>query len=197
MQASGTAIMMPLLFTTVFALVPAHMRGRVVGNISIVISVALALALGPTVSGIIADRRWLYITMMPFAIGALTLGTARIVNVGEQRAVRFDLLSVALSIPGFGGFVYGLSLIGERGAASSARPPLPRRRDHRDRALRLAACRPRRTARAAQAPRPTRRRSGRAPSSRRRQVTDGTPLPPSPAPTALRRGPARRRASGR
>ncbi len=117
-QASGTAIMMPLLFTTVFALVPAHMRGRVVGNISIVISVAPAL--GPTVSGIIlsvADWRWLFITMMPFAIGALALGAARIVNVGEQRPVRLDLLSVALSIPGFGGFVYGLSLLGERGGA--------------------------------------------------------------------------------
>ncbi|GAA1684877.1 DHA2 family efflux MFS transporter permease subunit [Microcella alkalica] len=115
-QASGTAIMMPLLFTTVFALVPAHMRGRVVGNISIVISVAPAL--GPTVSGAIlsiADWRWLFITMMPFAIGALALGAARIVNVGEQRPVRLDVLSVVLSIPGFGGLVYGLSLLGERG----------------------------------------------------------------------------------
>ncbi|WP_235451394.1 MDR family MFS transporter [Yonghaparkia sp. Root332] len=115
-QASGTAIMMPLLFTTVFALVPAHMRGRVVGNISIVISVAPAL--GPTVSGLIlsiADWRWLFITMMPFAIGALALGAARIVNVGEQRPVRLDVPSVVLSIPGFGGLVYGLSLLGERG----------------------------------------------------------------------------------
>lgn len=115
-QASGTAIMMPLLFTTVFALVPPHMRGRVVGNISIVISVAPAL--GPTVSGLIlaiADWRWLYITMLPFAIGGLALGAARIVNVGELRPVKLDLLSVALSIPGFGGLVYGLSLLGERG----------------------------------------------------------------------------------
>lgn len=115
-QASGTAIMMPLLFTTVFALVPPHMRGRVVGNISIVISVAPAL--GPTVSGLIlsvADWRWLFITMLPFAVGGLALGAARIVNVGELRPVKLDLLSVALSIPGFGGLVYGLSLLGERG----------------------------------------------------------------------------------
>jgi MFS transporter, DHA2 family, lincomycin resistance protein len=115
-QASGTAIMLPLLFTTVFALVPPDRRGRVVGMISIVISVAPAL--GPTVSGLIlaiADWRWLFITMLPFAFSALALGAARIVNVGEQRPVRLDLLSVALSIPGFGGLVYGLSLLGERG----------------------------------------------------------------------------------
>jgi len=115
-QASGTAIMMPLLFTTVFALVPPHLRGRVVGNISIVISVAPAL--GPTVSGLIlsiADWRWLFVTMLPFAVAGLALGAARIVNVGEQRPVRLDLLSVALSVPGFGGLVYGLSLLGEGG----------------------------------------------------------------------------------
>ena len=115
-QASGTAIMMPLLFTTVFALVPPHTRGRVVGNISIVISVAPAL--GPTVSGVIlsiADWRWLFITMLPIALSALALGAARIVDVGEQRPVRLDVLSVLLSVPGFGGLVYGLSLLGERG----------------------------------------------------------------------------------
>ncbi|HUH52471.1 MAG TPA: MFS transporter, partial [Microbacteriaceae bacterium] len=47
-QASGTAIMMPLLMTTVMTLVPAAIRGKTMGNISIVISVAPAI--GPTVS---------------------------------------------------------------------------------------------------------------------------------------------------
>ena len=41
-QASGTAIMLPLLFTTVMMLVPPATRGRTIGNISIVISVAPA-----------------------------------------------------------------------------------------------------------------------------------------------------------
>ena len=48
-QASGTAIMMPLLMTTVMTLVPPQRRGAVMGNISIVISVAPAI--GPAVSG--------------------------------------------------------------------------------------------------------------------------------------------------
>ncbi|HZX00420.1 MAG TPA: MFS transporter, partial [Trueperaceae bacterium] len=46
-QATGTAIMMPLLMTTILRLAPPHMRGSVMGTVSIVISVAPAL--GPTV----------------------------------------------------------------------------------------------------------------------------------------------------
>ncbi|TPW75226.1 multidrug efflux MFS transporter, partial [Schumannella sp. 10F1B-5-1] len=38
-QASGTGIMMPLLMTTVLTLVPLSDRGRIMGRISIVMSV--------------------------------------------------------------------------------------------------------------------------------------------------------------
>ena len=41
-QASGTAIMMPLLMTTVMTLVPPETRGKTMGNIMMVISVAPA-----------------------------------------------------------------------------------------------------------------------------------------------------------
>lgn len=115
-QASGTAIIFPLLFTTVFALVAPERRGRVVGTISTVIAVAPAL--GPSVSGLIlsiADWRWLFITMIPIAVAALILGAVRMVDVGEHRPGRLDVLSVLLSIPGFGGLVYGLAEFGEAG----------------------------------------------------------------------------------
>ena len=52
-QAGGTAIMLPLLMTTILTLVPMSKRGAVMGNVSIAISVAPAM--GPTVSGIILD----------------------------------------------------------------------------------------------------------------------------------------------
>lgn len=52
-QASGTAIIMPLLMTTVMTLVAPSSRGKTMGNISIVISVAPAL--GPTISGAILN----------------------------------------------------------------------------------------------------------------------------------------------
>jgi DHA2 family lincomycin resistance protein-like MFS transporter len=50
-QASGTAIMLPLLMTTILTLVPIQRRGVVMGNVSIVIAVAPAI--GPTLSGLI------------------------------------------------------------------------------------------------------------------------------------------------
>ncbi|MFC5930642.1 DHA2 family efflux MFS transporter permease subunit [Cryobacterium melibiosiphilum] len=109
-QATGTAIMMPLLMTTVMTLVPASSRGKTMGNISIVISVAPAI--GPTISGIILsvlDWRWMFILVLPIALGALALGAARIKNVSTPRAVPLDVFSVVLSAFGFGGFVYGLS----------------------------------------------------------------------------------------
>jgi DHA2 family lincomycin resistance protein-like MFS transporter len=52
-SAGGTAIMMSLLMTTVMTLVPLGRRGVLMGNLSIVISVAPAL--GPTVSGVVLD----------------------------------------------------------------------------------------------------------------------------------------------
>lgn len=113
-QAVGTAIMMPLLMTTVMTLVEPAKRGRTMGNISIVISVAPAI--GPTISGIILsvlDWRWMFLLVLPIAIGALALGTSRIRNVTTPRIVPLDVTSVILSALGFGGFVYGLSHLGE------------------------------------------------------------------------------------
>ena len=112
-QASGTAIMMPLLMTTVMTLVPPSTRGRTMGNISIVISVAPAL--GPTISGLILsllDWRWMFLMILPIAIAALVLGAARIQNVTTPRPTHFDVPSVILSAFGFGGVVYGLSNLG-------------------------------------------------------------------------------------
>jgi DHA2 family lincomycin resistance protein-like MFS transporter len=112
-QASGTAIMMPLLMTTVMTLVPPAVRGRTMGNISIVISVAPAL--GPTISGIILSTlswRWMFILVLPIAIGALVLGFMRVQNVTDPRPAPLDVFSVILSAFGFGGLVYGLSNLG-------------------------------------------------------------------------------------
>src|SRR3954454_2202430 len=50
-QASGTAVMMPLLMTTLMNVVPESDRGRVMGNVTLAMSVAPAL--GPAVSGLI------------------------------------------------------------------------------------------------------------------------------------------------
>lgn len=120
-QATGTAIMMPLLMTTVMNLVPPESRGKTMGNISIVISVAPAL--GPTIGGFILDNldwRWMFILVLPIALGALALGAARVQNVSSPRYAPLDVLSVVLSAFAFGGLVYGLSSLGEGAAHPEA-----------------------------------------------------------------------------
>jgi DHA2 family lincomycin resistance protein-like MFS transporter len=71
-QAGGTAIMLPLLMTTILTLVPLAKRGAVMGNVSIAISVAPAM--GPTVSGLILEHfswRFMFVFVLPVALAAL------------------------------------------------------------------------------------------------------------------------------
>src|SRR5690606_25694075 len=113
-QAAGTAIMMPLLMTTILRLVPTHSRGSVLGTVSIVISVAPAL--GPTVSGIILQVlswRFMFLLVLPIALVTMLVGTRLLEKGGEVRRRSIDLLSVLLAAVGFGGFVYGVSVAGE------------------------------------------------------------------------------------
>ena len=124
-QASGTAIMFPLLMTTVMSLVPAATRGQMMGNISIVISVAPAI--GPTISGLILsvlDWRFMFILVLPIALAALVVGARLITNVTEPRPTRIDVPSVILSALGFGGVVFGLSTLGTATTALESWLPL-------------------------------------------------------------------------
>jgi DHA2 family lincomycin resistance protein-like MFS transporter len=112
-QASGTAIMLPLLMTTILTLVPVERRGAVMGNVSIAISVAPAM--GPTVSGLILEHfswRFMFVFVLPIALAAFAIGARYLRNVGETEKTRLDALSVVLTVPAFGGLVYGLSQVG-------------------------------------------------------------------------------------
>lgn len=146
-QACGTAVMMPLLMSSVLALVPEHSRGSVMGNVALAISVAPAM--GPTISGLIlgfASWRWLFGLVLPVAaligvVGARMLRAVPATSAPHPHDAREfsehdnaasspadveparahgtpDLASVVLTAVGFGGLVYGLShLGGESGAA--------------------------------------------------------------------------------
>ena len=112
-QASGTAMMLPLLMTTILSLVPMRRRGVVMGNVSIAISVAPAI--GPTVSGLVLHFlpwRFMFVLVLPIALAVLVVGVRRLIDVGERATHRLDVVSVALSVPAFGGVVYGLSQLG-------------------------------------------------------------------------------------
>ena len=117
-QASGTAIMMPLLMTTVMELVPHGERGRVMGTISLVISAAPAI--GPTMSGVILQFlpwRFVFALVLPIALAILVVGLRQVPNLNETVEVKLDALSVPLVAIGFGGLVYGLSQVGGPNAA--------------------------------------------------------------------------------
>jgi DHA2 family lincomycin resistance protein-like MFS transporter len=123
-QAAGTAIMMPLLMTTVMTLVPPHQRGRMMGNISIVMSVAPAV--GPAVGGVIVqslDWRFIFILVLPISIAALIVGAARIQNVSETRKSPLDYYSVIIAAFAFGGLIFGLSSLGEAAAGNQLMEP--------------------------------------------------------------------------
>lgn len=118
-QAAGTGIMMPLLMTTMMNVVPPHQRGRMMGRVGLVIS--LAPALGPTLSGVVLDNlgwRWLFGIILPIAVVALALGAKWMTNLGETREAPIDVLSIVLSVFAFGGIVFGLSQIGGHGGAA-------------------------------------------------------------------------------
>jgi DHA2 family lincomycin resistance protein-like MFS transporter len=120
-QAGGTAIMMPLLMTTVMTLVPPARRGVMMGNISIVISVAPAI--GPAVSGLVLSVlgwRFLFWLVLPIALTALVVGLRRVTDVGETAVMRIDVVSVVLSALGFGGVVYGLSSVGQAAGVATS-----------------------------------------------------------------------------
>lgn len=136
-QAMGTAVMMPLLMSSVLGLVPPGKRGRIMGNVSLAISVAPAL--GPTVSGFVlawGSWRWLFGLVLPLAIAVGVLGAwlldPRRLGTSEdesaaqtRRGRRLDLPSILLTVIGFGGVVYGLSHLGSAdGGENGALVPL-------------------------------------------------------------------------
>lgn len=112
-QAGGTAVMMPLLMTTLMTVVPEHDRGRVMGNVTLAISVAPAL--GPAVSGVLLQLgswRLIFAVVLPIALAVAVVGLSRLENVGEPQPGAIDWTSVVLAAFGFGGVVYGLSQLG-------------------------------------------------------------------------------------
>ncbi|WGH82958.1 MDR family MFS transporter [Auritidibacter ignavus] len=123
-QAAGTAIMLPLMMTTMLTVVPLHLRGRTMGIVSIIIAVAPAV--GPTAGGLILhwlNWRWMFFFILPIGALVMLLGWWRLRDVTETRKVPLDVFSVVLSAIGFAGVIYGLSSIGEAATGNAVIPP--------------------------------------------------------------------------
>ncbi len=120
-QAAGTAVMMPLLMTTVMTVVPEQARGRVMGNMMLAISVAPAM--GPALSGLILQLgswRLIFAFVLPVAVVVSVLSLRHLKNVGETQTSPVSWSSVALAAIGFAALVYGLSEVGARSGGQLA-----------------------------------------------------------------------------
>ncbi len=112
-QAGGTAVMMPLLMTTLMTVVPESDRGRVMGQVTLAISCAPAL--GPAVSGVILELgswRLIFVFVLPVAALVAIAGMRQLEDIGEPQVSSVSWLSVLLAAGGFATLVYGLSEIG-------------------------------------------------------------------------------------
>lgn len=116
LQASGSAIMMPLLMNVMLISFPVEKRGAAMGVFGLILM--FAPAIGPTLSGWIIehyDWRMLFHFLSPIAGVILVLGAVMLKDKKEKVNIRLDLFSLILSSVGFGGILYGFSSAGNKG----------------------------------------------------------------------------------
>ncbi|WP_042456940.1 DHA2 family efflux MFS transporter permease subunit [Neobacillus dielmonensis] len=115
-QASGSAIMMPLLMNVMLISFPVERRGAAMGVFGLILMGAPAI--GPTLSGWIVehyDWRMLFHFISPIAITILIVGFFLIKDQKAKVNTRLDVVSLILSSAGFGGLLYGFSSAGKKG----------------------------------------------------------------------------------
>lgn len=115
-QASGSAIMMPLLMNVMLTSFPVEKRGMAMGIFGLVLM--FAPAIGPTLSGWIIehyDWRMLFHFITPIAIVVVLIGFFLLKDKKGKVDIKLDYLSVILSSLGFGGLLYGFSSAGKDG----------------------------------------------------------------------------------
>lgn len=118
-QASGSAMMMPLLMNIMLAAFPIEKRGTAMGVFGLVMFTAPAI--GPTLSGWIIEHyswRTLFGIVLPFAVFTLIYAIIKLRNITPNRDVSLDIFSLVLSSIGFGGLLYGFSSAGDKGWSS-------------------------------------------------------------------------------
>jgi EmrB/QacA subfamily drug resistance transporter len=115
-QASGSAIMMPLLMNVMLTSFPPEKRGGAMGLFGLVF--IFAPAVGPTLSGYLVEHnswRILFHLVSPIAIIVLLIAFFLLKDKKESVEIRLDFLSLVLSSIGFGGLLYGFSSAGDKG----------------------------------------------------------------------------------
>src|SRR5690625_1652331 len=115
-QAVGTGLLMPIIFNVFLLLYPPHKRGKIMGDVGLVIM--FAPAIGRTLSGEMLEYfgcRFLFITVIPFSVFSILFAFKYLINVTKVTKPSIDFLSILCSTVGFGSIIYGFSAAGEKG----------------------------------------------------------------------------------
>lgn len=124
-QALGTGIFLPLMFSVVLMVFPMNKRGAVMGIVGLVLTAGPAL--GPSFAGlIISISSWHYIFWLMIVLNLLLLifGAPKMDNISDLSRPKIDILSLVFSTVGFGGIVYALATLAEA-SISDAKVWLP------------------------------------------------------------------------
>jgi len=117
-QAIGAGVIMPLMMTIFMLIYPVNRRGYAMGMAGLVIS--FAPAIGPALSGWLIDFlpwRALFYVVLPLAILDVILAYVFMKNIIPRTFPKVDYMSIVLSTLGFGGLLFGFSIVGDFGWA--------------------------------------------------------------------------------
>ncbi|GLV14723.1 putative MFS-type transporter YhcA [Alicyclobacillus hesperidum] len=119
-QASGSAVMMPLLMTVILELYPAEQRGKAMGTMAI--AMFFAPAIGPTLSGwMIMHWSWrlLFWVIIPLGLLDMIIAIFVLKNVSKPVRPKFEGIGLITSLIAFVSLLYGLSEAGNKGWGNS------------------------------------------------------------------------------
>src|SRR5699024_12675925 len=106
--------LIPIIFNVFSLLYPTLHPVKIM--VIVVLVFMFAPAIGPTLSGVIVEYlgwRYLFITVIPFALFSIMFDYKFLVNVDEVTKPKIDFPSILFSSVGFGTFIYGFRSAGE------------------------------------------------------------------------------------
>ena len=122
-QAAAAGVLMPMVMTVMLLTFPTEKRGMAMGIFGIIVMVAPAF--GPTAAGAVVDNwGWQLMFVAVAALAFIDVLVAVFTLPQEEKVVpdnlTLDKLSVVLSTFGFGGLLFGFSVIGNSGVSAPA-----------------------------------------------------------------------------
>lgn len=116
LQGIAAGIIFPLIQTILFSTFPMSERGSAMGMMGVALGIGPIF--GPSIGGWLVDAwSWqhLYYFLAAFTVIAMIIGHFNLTDMLPHSNPRVDWLSIVFSVFGFGGVLYGMSLIGSEG----------------------------------------------------------------------------------